>query len=190
MSRVVTRQGASAFNQPLTFDTSSVTDMSQMFYVRPPLTRAVPSAQSVPPCTRCVHRHRPHTPSPSRLPPPVSPSSCASSVPRQQASAFNQPLSFDTSGVTDVQATSQVRPPRACRAQCPVSSSVHAACTATACTRPRAPCVALLMCLGVTWQGVPYTYSGMQGLFDVRMPLAHAVPHDQYMFLRAHCVQL
>ena len=29
-----TRQGASAFNQPLSFDTSSVTDMVQMFYVR------------------------------------------------------------------------------------------------------------------------------------------------------------
>ena len=48
-------RGASAFNQPLSFETSSVTDMSQMFY---------------------------------------------------QASAFNQPLSFDTSGVvTDIQAT-------------------------------------------------------------------------------------
>ena len=29
-----TRQGASAFNQPLTFDTSSVTSMYQMFAVR------------------------------------------------------------------------------------------------------------------------------------------------------------
>jgi len=29
-----TRQGASAFNQPLSFDTSSVTDMYRMFYVR------------------------------------------------------------------------------------------------------------------------------------------------------------
>ena len=29
-----TRQDAAAFNQPLSFDTSSVTDMSYMFYVR------------------------------------------------------------------------------------------------------------------------------------------------------------
>jgi hypothetical protein len=29
-----TRQGASAFNQPLSFDTSSVTNMGDMFYVR------------------------------------------------------------------------------------------------------------------------------------------------------------
>ena len=31
-----TRQFASAFNQPLSFDTSSVKTMSQMFYVRSP----------------------------------------------------------------------------------------------------------------------------------------------------------
>ena len=29
-----TRQGATTFNQPLSFDTSSVTDMHHMFYVR------------------------------------------------------------------------------------------------------------------------------------------------------------
>ena len=29
-----TRQSTEAFNQPLSFDTSSVTDMSYMFYVR------------------------------------------------------------------------------------------------------------------------------------------------------------
>jgi len=33
---ISTRQGASSFNQPLSFDTSSVTDMSWMFYVRSP----------------------------------------------------------------------------------------------------------------------------------------------------------
>ena len=35
MTSLATRQGASgsAFNQPLSFDTSSVTDMSYMFYV-------------------------------------------------------------------------------------------------------------------------------------------------------------
>mgnify|MGYP004176786809 CR=1 FL=1 len=33
-ARLSTRQGASAFNQPLSFDTSSVTTMNGMFYVR------------------------------------------------------------------------------------------------------------------------------------------------------------
>ena len=31
---ISTRQGATTFNQPLSFDTSSVTDMHNMFYVR------------------------------------------------------------------------------------------------------------------------------------------------------------
>ena len=39
-SFVVTRQEADAFNQPLSFDTSSVTDMSYMFFVRS--ARALP----------------------------------------------------------------------------------------------------------------------------------------------------
>ena len=42
-----TRQVASAFNQPLSFDTSSVTDMGYMFYVRSARALA-PSLQSVP----------------------------------------------------------------------------------------------------------------------------------------------
>ena len=52
-ARLMTRQSASAFNQPLSFDTSSVTSISDMFYVR--------SAQAPPPpriqafaCTRLV----------------------------------------------------------------------------------------------------------------------------------------
>jgi len=40
-----TRQGADAFNQPLNFDTSSVTNMSYMFYVRFPL-RLLPALPS------------------------------------------------------------------------------------------------------------------------------------------------
>ena len=40
-----TRQSASAFNQPLSFDTSSVTDMEWMFHVRS--ARALPSASTV-----------------------------------------------------------------------------------------------------------------------------------------------
>ena len=48
-ARLFTRQGASAFNQPLSFDTSKVTTMYAMFYVRsaralppPALSRALP----------------------------------------------------------------------------------------------------------------------------------------------------
>ena len=51
MLSLVTRQLASAFNQPLSFDISSVTNMPSMFHVRSP--RALPSALIVvgPPCT-------------------------------------------------------------------------------------------------------------------------------------------
>ena len=35
-----TRQSASAFNQPLSLDDSSVTDMQGMFHVRSPVARA------------------------------------------------------------------------------------------------------------------------------------------------------
>jgi len=37
-----TRQNAYAFNQPLSFDTSSVTDMYGMFYVRSPRVPLAP----------------------------------------------------------------------------------------------------------------------------------------------------
>eukprot|EP00964_Phaeocystis_antarctica_P117934 scaffold81772_cov49-Phaeocystis_antarctica.AAC.7 len=51
-------QQASAFNQPLSFDTSSVTSMYYMFYVR---SSPCPGPQSAvePSPTRCVHRGRP-----------------------------------------------------------------------------------------------------------------------------------
>jgi len=108
----VPRQDALAFNQPLSFDTSSVTSMEQMFNVRtPPRARAVPGAQSVPPCTRCVHRHRPNTP--SRLPPARVALLMCLGVPRQYASAFNQPLSLDTSSVTGMAWMFSVRSPLA-----------------------------------------------------------------------------
>jgi len=138
MSLGVPWQAASAFNQPLSFDTSSLTDMSQMFLVRTP-----PHAcRAKCPVGSSVHALRAPPPPPHAFA-PCHPSRVALlmrlSVPRQSAWAFNQPLSFDTSGVTDTQGTSQVRTPRACRAQCPVGSSVHAACTATARTRVSPP---------------------------------------------------
>ena len=53
---------------------------------------------------------------------------------RQDASAFNQPLSLDTSSVTSMSYMFDVRlpPPRVPCARRPAGSSVHAACTAPA----------------------------------------------------------
>ena len=89
-----TRQDTTAFNQPLSFDTSSVTNMYAMFKVRS--ARALP--QQSPPCALLA------LPPPHALPSPgpygaCCPSSYASLSTRQQHPAFNQPLSFDTSSV-------------------------------------------------------------------------------------------
>ena len=66
------RQYASAFNQPLTFDTSSVTDMRDMFRVRsppwpapnlhssPPLNAACPVVARRPPASRAGPQLAPH----------------------------------------------------------------------------------------------------------------------------------
>ena len=92
-----TRQGASAFNQPLSLDTSSVTDMACMFHVRS--ARALPSTSTV---EASVAACATDPPTPT-LPPPcphVAPPPMLSLVTRQGASAFNQPLSLDTSSVT------------------------------------------------------------------------------------------
>ena len=106
MLSLVTRQYASAFNQPLSFDTSSVTSMRQMFKVRS--ARTLPSASTVgaslllaPPTTPL---HPPACLPPHVVPPPMPPLST-----RQSATAFNQPLSFDTSSVTDMEGMFHVR---------------------------------------------------------------------------------
>ena len=102
-------QGESAFNQPLSFDTSSVTDMSWMFLVRSAralgpqaLSRDDPRA-----CLLCAAT------TPQALPPPgshlSSPASHALPPTRQRATAFNQPLSFDTSSVTTMNRMFYVR---------------------------------------------------------------------------------
>ena len=63
-----TRQQAYAFNQPLSLDTSSVTDMSQMFFVRPAYTALRPGYGPTPqapvrPSPACyLRRHRPTRP--------------------------------------------------------------------------------------------------------------------------------
>ena len=108
-ARLMTRQGAWSFNQPLRFDTSSVTDMSGMFWVR--------SAPARPPlpvlalaCTLLVLlRH----PTPSRRPARMRPAPYARLMTRQFASVFNQPLSFDTSKVTTMYQMFHVRSARA-----------------------------------------------------------------------------
>jgi len=65
-----TRQGAHLFNQPLSFDTSKVTTMQAMFYVRS--ARALPpnSLESALPRACRLRRRRP---TPSRLPARTSP---------------------------------------------------------------------------------------------------------------------
>ena len=65
-----TRQDASAFNQPLSLDTSSVTSMRLMFYVRS--ARALPAASTIgASLARCLRRQR--FSKPSRHPARMSP---------------------------------------------------------------------------------------------------------------------
>ena len=60
-----TRQHAHAFNQPLSFDTSKVTDMGRMFQVRSARALAPNSLESGLPRACRLRRRRP---TPSRLP--------------------------------------------------------------------------------------------------------------------------
>ena len=114
------RQRASAFNQPLSLDTSSVTTMSRTFCVR-----------SAPCPAPNLHRAHPGRPPPSRPPPypPPDPQGLAPhhmpspSVSRQEALAFNQLLSFDTSSVTTMYWMFQVRSSRVPCPQSPVGPS-------------------------------------------------------------------
>ena len=84
----------------------------------------------------CVHRHTaPLRPRAFQL--SLSHSTCLG-LALQLASAFNQPLSFDTSSVTNMRSMFYVRTPaRVPCPQCPAGSSVHAASAAIAATRPR-----------------------------------------------------
>jgi len=97
------RQGAGAFNQPLNWDTSKVTSMRFMFDVRSSPCPD-PCVQSDPPlhaaCAAVARRlpHLPRTAPRMRLsmrPPPPFDS-------RQHAYAFNQPLSWDLSSLTEI----------------------------------------------------------------------------------------
>ena len=84
------------------WDTSGVTDMSYMFTVRS--ARALPAAPIVGPS-----QHAASAAAASQRPPATRPSSYASLSTGQQAVAFNQPLNFDTSSITSMQAMFQVR---------------------------------------------------------------------------------
>ena len=137
------RQGASAFNQPISFDTSSVTTMAYMFRVRSSPCPA-PNLQSSPPLQGTPLA--PRSPATSGLPVLyTSPHTvCPPFDSRQWASAFNQPLSFDTSKVTTMSGMFQVR-----SFPCPVPNlqssprTLHRLCTHSAPARRRSvlrPC--------------------------------------------------
>ena len=142
------RQHAYAFNQPLSWDTSGVTNMQSMFDVRPNphpqihipahLVYLLQSAESRPvPRTLRVHTAGAR----ARLPPSAAYSSPRTARPAcdpwQGATAFNQPLSWDTSGVTNMVGMFYVRLTALCHE--PAQSRLHTACTAIArpCTRGR-----------------------------------------------------
>ena len=104
-------QHAHSFNQPLSFDTTRLATMNCMFCVRassspscspPPKSAVAPSVLHAA-CTAVARR----------LPPPgqqFAPRTvCPAYDPRQSASAFNQPLSFDTSSVTNMDRFLDVR---------------------------------------------------------------------------------
>ena len=106
-------QGAQKLNQPLSFDTSKVTVMYHMFNVRSACALWPPSLESG---LFPVHAARATTtprPPASRPAPRPAHRICPSLSTRQNAHAFNQPLSWDTSKVTNVHDMFEVRPARA-----------------------------------------------------------------------------
>ena len=112
------RQSAKTFNQSLSVNTSSVTDMSYMFQVR--------SACALLPVSSLRLLARYQTPHVAPLSPVFGARLAlhpglftCSKLTRQIASAFNQPLSLDTSSVTTM---SYMFEARSARALPPVSS--------------------------------------------------------------------
>ena len=95
------RQGAVAFNQLLSWDTSRVTDVSDMFKVRTS-PRPAPTICSCSPLPGTLRSHsiaRRACRLPARSP---TRTVCLACDPRQHAEAFNQPLSWDTSRVKNM----------------------------------------------------------------------------------------
>ena len=96
------------FNQPLNFDTSRVTTMEEMFEVHtPPVPCTQTPAEPFPACCMRGPAAAPHRNSPHRMP-------CLFGY-RQgdddDGSAFNQPLNFDTSRVTNMDEMFEVHMP-------------------------------------------------------------------------------
>ena len=126
-ARLSTRQGVAKFNHPLSFDTSSVTNMYRMLNVRS--TRALaPTALRVgpSPCTPIV-------PQPPQCPHAFRAASrrashARRSTPRQGAEKFNQPLSFNTSSVTNMWSMFSVRSHRVCPGSHSLESDPESLC--------------------------------------------------------------
>ena len=97
-----TRQGTNKFNMPLSFSTSSVTNMGFMFLVRSACALLPAFSHALPVRAVCAAAAR----TPSRLPARISPHIV------QKAKRFNKMLSFDTSSVTDMSGMFQVRSAR------------------------------------------------------------------------------
>ena len=116
------------FNQPLSFDTSSATSMQGMFRVRS--ARALPAASAVGSSPRAACAAAAPRPPASR--PAWHSSSYAFPLNRQSASAFNQPLSFNTSSVTTMGNMFEVRSARAPASSLHSLTPLHAACAAAA----------------------------------------------------------
>ena len=119
-------QSASAFNQPLSFDTSSVTDMKSMFscsFVR--TTRAQPPAHYLCPAIASHVLLLPAARPSPRFVALLSTRQCGGFSFSPPASSFNQPVNFDTSSVTNMYGMFYVRSPRV---PCPNPSSQVSAC--------------------------------------------------------------
>ena len=136
-----TRQGATAFNQPLSLDASSVTNIDYMFMVR---LRACPCAHSP------IGLASPQLAPRSTPRPPPRPARRPHGMPLltwQYATAFNQSLSLNTSKVTRMSSVFQVRSARAHATQSPVESSLHVAWAAAPTpSRLLALHIALMVC--------------------------------------------
>ena len=127
-------QGTTAFNQPLSFDTSSVTTMDHMFNVR----SSSCSARNLQPSLILQYAWD----AVACCPPASRPASCpvqyALLLTWQDASAFSQPLSFDTSRVTTISGMFHVRSSLCPAPNLQSSPPLHAACTAAARRPPSA----------------------------------------------------
>ena len=103
---------ASSFNQPVNFDTSSVTNMYGMFYVRSPRVPCPNPSSQVSACAPLAAPLR-HVLASAPSGPHLAPHRAhALLTTRQEAVKFNQPLTFDTSSVTDMKRMFSVRSPR------------------------------------------------------------------------------